>query len=573
MLPRRTLATASLILVTLGGACARARPRPDVVSARPPVLVVIVVDQLGAWVADERWPALPADGGFARLRREGLTVRDMRYAHATTETGPGHAALFTGAVPRASGIFANEVIPSPGAEPVSILTDPSTQLVPLPGRAAQPGTKGSSLRPLRVETLADALISARPEALVLSASLKDRAALFGGGRRPTLAVWFDPEPERFVTSTAFPSPPPALAGAAAFSHDAIVDTRAGPWTPLDGAWVAAHAETPDAQAGEGNYQGLGTTFPHPIRSGKALRASPAGDRALLGVALAFVDAAAQARKPTLLALSLSSNDYVSHVFGPHSHEAWDELFRLDRTLGELLNALDRAFGPDGYALMLTGDHGSAPLPELSWTRRDPWCHQGGRARDDDRWQRVCGFRHMLSPKELAASLEAGLGRKLGPGPWVAGVAAPWVFLTEQGKALPPLRRARLVAIANRTLRASAGLERVVDAHAEPAQCPPIADESIPALICRATVPDAPADLFLLPRRGDFFDPNMAEKHGASHGSPYLYDRAVPLVVRAPGRVTPGKVVDGPLPYSAFTHTQRPRCSAFARPPPPSPAPT
>src|SRR5580658_6875064 len=35
------------------------------------VLVTIVVDQLAGWIADERWPELPKDGGFARLRREG----------------------------------------------------------------------------------------------------------------------------------------------------------------------------------------------------------------------------------------------------------------------------------------------------------------------------------------------------------------------------------------------------------------------------------------------------------------------------------------------------------------------
>jgi arylsulfatase A-like enzyme len=553
------VAATVLTLAVLAGTRARAQPRPDGPPARPPVLVVVIVDQLGAWVADERWPALPSDGGFARLRREGLTVRDMRFAHATTETAPGHAALFTGAIPRVSGIFANEIVPSPGADPVSILTDPATQLIPLPTRAPLAGTKGSSLRPLRVETLADVLVDAHPGALVLSASLKDRAALFGGGRHPTLAVWFDPERENFVTSTAFPSPPPAIAGAAALGHDAVVRTRAEPWKPLDAGWVAGHAETSDAQPGEGDYQGLGTTFPHTIRSGKALRATPAGDRALLGVALAFVDATARAHEPTLLTLSLSSNDYVSHVFGPHSHEAWDELLRVDGVLRELLAALDRALGPDGYAVMLTGDHGSAPLPELSSSASDPWCHHGaGRkaaaAHGGDPWQRACGPRRMLSPKALADALEPALAQELGPGPWIAGVAAPWVFLTEQGKSLPPARRARLVAIATRTLHASAGIERVVDARAEPAHCPALAKETLDALICRSVVPDAAADLFLLPRRGDFFDPRMAEGHGANHGSPYLYDRSVPLVVRAPGRLPAGKIVKGPLPYSAFTHT-------------------
>src|SRR5438270_499974 len=51
-----------------------------------PVVVSIVVDQEAAWIADERWPLLPADGGFARLRREGTYARDMRYAHAATDT-------------------------------------------------------------------------------------------------------------------------------------------------------------------------------------------------------------------------------------------------------------------------------------------------------------------------------------------------------------------------------------------------------------------------------------------------------------------------------------------------------
>ena len=72
-------------------------------AAPPPWLVTIVVDQLAAWMADERWPALPSDGGFARLQREGLTVRELRFAHSVTETAPGHAALYTGAVPRVSG--------------------------------------------------------------------------------------------------------------------------------------------------------------------------------------------------------------------------------------------------------------------------------------------------------------------------------------------------------------------------------------------------------------------------------------------------------------------------------------
>jgi predicted AlkP superfamily pyrophosphatase or phosphodiesterase len=64
-----------------------------------------VVDQLAAWVMAERAQELPANGGLARLGREGLYVREMEFQHAVTETAPGHAALFTGRVPRETGIY------------------------------------------------------------------------------------------------------------------------------------------------------------------------------------------------------------------------------------------------------------------------------------------------------------------------------------------------------------------------------------------------------------------------------------------------------------------------------------
>src|SRR5206468_6580556 len=41
----------------------------------------------------------------------------------------------------------------------------------------------------------------------------------------------------------------------------------------------------------------------------------------------------------------------------------DVLFRLDRTIGDLLDHLDRAVGADRYIVALSSDHGIAPIPE------------------------------------------------------------------------------------------------------------------------------------------------------------------------------------------------------------------
>ncbi|HVR62042.1 MAG TPA: alkaline phosphatase family protein [Polyangia bacterium] len=551
---------AHLVLGTLLAAAAACQTVPSHPPVAPPtagpsgrLLVAIVVDQLGSWLAEERWPELDPAGGFARLRREGLTVRELRYPHAVTDTAPGHAALFTGVAPRGSGIVANEIIGPGGGDPESILADAGTRLVAI--GAGPLDRPGSSLAALKVETLADVFKSSRRDARVYSFSLKDRGALFAGGRRPDAVLWLDPASGAFVTSTAFATSTPDWLRAAG-DQAAVAAARAPGWTLSDGAraWVAAHAATPDDQRGEGNYAGLGRTFPHAIPSAKAMRATPAGDQLLFGLAEAALAHIAADRRPTLLALSLSSHDYVAHVFGPDSWEAWDELRQLDARLAAFLGALDRAFGPDGYDVLLTGDHGGSPLPELAGTPADRWCRKNATAANDvDRWQRPCGPRHRIVPAELARALEGALVAALGAGPWVTGIADPLVFLGAKARALDAGRRQELIDVVRR-VATPLGIAEVVDlAHLDSGACAP-PESSRAALVCAATRPGQPGDLYLLQAPGTFFDPNYTPGFGTSHGTPYLYDRAVPLLVRAPGRVRAGAVIDAPVPAATFTRT-------------------
>ncbi|HUS66606.1 MAG TPA: alkaline phosphatase family protein, partial [Kofleriaceae bacterium] len=104
----------------VAAACGSHAGPSEHVPARPPVLVTIVVDQLPAWAALEKVPLLPDDGGFARLRREGTWMRDVRYAHAMTHTGPGHAALYTGRPPVESGIGTDSVFVMEDGKPAEV---------------------------------------------------------------------------------------------------------------------------------------------------------------------------------------------------------------------------------------------------------------------------------------------------------------------------------------------------------------------------------------------------------------------------------------------------------------------
>jgi Type I phosphodiesterase / nucleotide pyrophosphatase len=525
---------------------AAAKPKP------PRLLLTIVVDQFPAWEAAERLAMLPADGGFARLRREGLYVKELRYAHAVTDTAPGHAALYTGAVPRQSGIFANETL-GPDGKPRSILLDETTRLVD--ARGVVMDRPGSSLARLRVETLADVLVAEAPGASVYAFSLKDRGALFGGGRHPTSVLWLDVASESFVTSTAFPAPPWLVATIA--DHDAVVAAyQASAWSLRNGAraWVETHAETPDDQAGEGDLAGLGRTFPHVATSAKAMRATPFGDAMLFELARAALEyVGGQARDheaapPALIALSLSSNDYIHHVFGPHSWEAWAELGALDRALADLFGQADRAVGPGGYDVMLTSDHGGGALPEVSPEIARPTCPDAGPVAGPSRG---CGPRRRIMPAAVTAALEAAAAATLGPGPWVVGLADPLVTLTPRGKALDATARGKLRAAAAAALR-PLGVDAVFDTRAMPARCP--GGEDVDALVCAAVDPSGPGDLYLVPAAGAFFDPDVVPGFGENHGSPGLQDRTVPLFVRAPGRVPAGATRERPLAFTAFART-------------------
>ena len=522
-----------------------------------PVVVSIVVDQEAAWVADERWPLLPNEGGFARLRREGTYAKDMRYAHACTDTAPGHAALYTGAPPRVSGIWSNEVFEPGTSDKVSIVRDKGSKLLPAPDGGTRAGV---SMGPLKVDTVADRFRTAFHDALILSFSLKDRGAVFGGGRAPTSVLWYDKELDRFVTSDKIGGSFPAWAIPLAVPDQA----RAQPWTLLDAAWVQSHAATPDAEDGEGELGGMPITFPHDVAHAKsvpaAFRGSPASDDALFALALAGLSADHAGERPTLLSLSLSANDYVGHAYGPDSWEAWDELRRLDASLARFFVQLDARFGAAGWSLILSGDHGITTMPEATaLPAARPWCaspKKGAADAGTDRWERACGKVGRLMPDDLAKELRE-VAAKVIPGstdPVVLGVIDPYVYLTDSARGLGSIDLGRLKKALTAALLRHPEIDRVIDTATLPETCPLDADESIDALVCRAYVPKRAGDLYIVVKRGSFFDPNVVPGKGSSHGSPYLFDRSVPLLVRAPGRVKAGRVLDEPISFRSFSRT-------------------
>jgi len=510
-----------------------------------PVVIAIVIDQLAAWVAAERWPRLPDSGGFARLRREGTWVTDLTYLHAGTETAMGHSALFSGSVPRETGIVGNAVWRADLDPPRegSLLEDPGYRVVgptgvvtTADGKRAKNGISLALMTPDRMPQplLADRLVARDPRAVVVALSLKDRGAIFGAGHRPTALLWFDDDAGTLVTSM-----PQAAAAAAqgdslptwARPFERPSETDHGVWTLFDAAFIARNAgDIPDDQPGEMPDVG-GRVFPHAIAGPgfpKRFRATPAADALLADLGMAAIEHARDPDHPMLLAISFSANDYIGHTFGPDSWEAWDELEELDATLGRFFDRLDARLGATGYAVVLSGDHGIVPLPLAA---RPAWCAVGA----PNPYEKPCAPAVRLSADAIKSYLEGRLAARLGRGDFVRAVVDTLVYLAPEALALPPERRRALDdAIREELTAMTVGDEHPIADVRRTAEfagaCPSFADETIAALVCRSTTTSR-GDFYVVPRAGAFYWGKPGAHEGASHGTPYRYDRTVPLLVR------------------------------------------
>jgi hypothetical protein len=577
------------IVALLGGLVAHeggvvAKPTdalPSGGSTERPVIVALVVDQMASWVLRERLEALPPDGGFARLRREGMWFHEMAFEHAITETAPGHASLFTGKVPRVHGVIANDV-PGPEGKKHATIADASdaAKLVDLDGKPVT--GMGASLENLEAkdDLVATAFRNRYPagQGLVAALSLKDRGTLFAAGEDADLAIWFDAkqsgdgkvERGAFVTTVHYAQglKGPAKLGEFVRSYlatgkdgrDGVARLEDQVWKPLDFAWVSAKANVP----GDSDYVGfvgahMAGLAPKP---GAAFRALPASDRFLLEMAVHILKTESQGR-PTFLSVSLSANDYIGHLFGPDSWEAWDELRRLDASLAWFFAELDR-LAPHAWSVVLSADHGTPVLGDES---KHPRCANSWKTAIDSgkpcsgtRGDRV--YVDEVKRTAEAAAGKAGLKGKDGHAisSTVSSVVYPYIYLTPEARAVvseDPGARQRLTRILDTEMRmAHKAVQSILNVagYRTAKSCPDLGKDPMAALVCNSVSPrqDRGGDFYMVLKPGAFFDADLVKGTGISHGSPYGYDRFVPVFVLDPRTPTSaGRIEKGRVPFSRF----------------------
>jgi arylsulfatase A-like enzyme len=204
----------------------------------------------------------------------------------------------------------------------------------------------------------------------------------------------------------------------------------------------------------------------------------------------------------VLTVSFSSNDLLGHQVGPDAPEVRDMCIQTDRVLGQLLRAVEAEAGAGNYVVVLTSDHGVAPIPEELTKRGMP----AGR----------------FSSGEVYRAIETALSEKYGSAKWVLGNAELSPYLDHE------LLRAKHIALTDAVDTAAEAVRKLPYIFrvytSTQLEHENLAGDPIGKLMQRGYYRARAGDLFIVQQ--PYW---LASKEGTSHGTPFSYDTHVPVI--------------------------------------------
>jgi hypothetical protein len=354
--------------------------------------------------------------------------------------------------------------------------------------------------------LADWIATADSGAKIVAASRKDRAAITLAGKTRGHVYWIPENQGLFVTSTFYAEEYPTWVDR--FNREEM--PRIFSDTVWEQTMPAAYRALSREDTAEYEGDGVHTSFPHrfseeggdPNRPGALNRWAYSKTHPDVAVG-AFAKEAVRVlglgddEIPDYLGLSFSQADAIGHDFGPLSREQLENLLHLDQVLGDLMAFLDEQVGEGRWIMSVSADHGALTVPEYL-------AEQGQEA---DR-----------ASREDLSTLRS-------------------VFRAHREEEGDPVERADAVVAALEELSFVADAMTVVEFSSGPPA------DSFAVLMRNSYHPDR-----WLPQSGsqgsgvvlrfvEAYYPSTSAR-GTGHGTPYYYDRHVPLIFFGPG-VDPG----------------------------------
>lgn len=510
---------------------------------QPKLILQITVDALRGDLPG-RFSNVLGDSGFRYLMEQGINYTSAQYQHANTETIVGHTSLATGTVPAAHGMVANVWFDRELNRLVYNIEDPDYRLLTVGAdvdskteidptqRAAK--VEGRSPNNILSSTFSDEMaVHFAGRSKIFAVSVKDRGAVSLAGHAGK-AFWFSKASGEFVTSNYYYQQYP----------DWVNEWNARkPFTAYAGnSWELMHQQGKylfggaDDRDYETDFPGFGRTFPHTYGSTDdkyfttRLTLSPAGDELTLDFAktLLISEQLGQDDVPDYLAISFSSTDYVGHLFGASSLESEDNMARLDRTLTNLFEFIDKEVGLENTLIVLSADHGQPEVPGHLHTLGIDNAHYFDTEALDK------------TPAIMALKKQFGLGEEL-----IEAFFQPYLYLNHDLIREKGLDQAQVEQAVAAELLKFDGVAYAVSSTA-------LRTDNLPdTLMMRSIMRN-----FHSKRSGDIylvFEPNVFINDfdgltvASTHGSPWRYDTFVPVIFAGAG--LPSVTVSRPVtPY-------------------------
>jgi predicted AlkP superfamily pyrophosphatase or phosphodiesterase len=509
---RSTIAALAALGATLAAPALATTTPPQ-----PKLIVAIAVDQFSANLFAQYRQRYT--GGLKRMTAEGVTFPSGYQSHAATETCPGHSTILTGMHPAATGIVANNWYDVASGRAMYCVFDESG---PVPKREGQ----GRGPANLKVSTFGEWLKKADPRSRVYGVSGKDRAAIMMTGHNPDGVFWWDDE-NGFTTSVPAGTTAEARLAPVKPFNDALFAAwaKAPPaWTVLDKSCAATgphkygkleidHTLPPavGAPPTDGSFDRADAAFK------KWIRATPTFDAITLALATRLLDDKKLGRglAPDLLAISLSATDYIGHRYGNQGPEMCDQMAQLDRALGAFLDHLTALKIP--VTVVLTADHGAIDAAERVAERGIP--------------------ARRFSLEEIGGEINAQIQaeEKLDFAPLIVDGEQLRVSDWIDGDAAKARIEARAIALLKDRNEVADVLRKADVLKAMPPKDKPVDELTLLERYAESADAERSGDLFVVPvPYASLGDPETPGDAIAGHGTPWQYDRRVPILFWWPG---------------------------------------
>lgn len=347
------------ILTSLLAVLAMASLQAQETPAIPRLVVGLTIDQLRMDYI-EAFSAMYGERGFKRLWKEGRVYRNAEYDFVNVDRSSAVASIYTGNTPYVNGIVGNDWLDRSSLRVVNCVDDPQFMGIYT--------SESTSPARLKVSNLSDELmILTQGVAEVYSISPTREMAVLSAGHASKGAFWINDETGKWSGSTYYGTFPNWVS---TYNDRQGLDFRIGDmaWTPHLPVNFYKYLTTETKQA----------TFKHKFNDERKnkyrkLKTSPFANAEVNRLVNACLNATSigQDLIPDLLNLSYYAGNYDHKPSRECPLEMQDTYVRLDASLAELLDIIDRKVGLANTLFFVTSTGYSDPDPVDPQTYRIP----------------------------------------------------------------------------------------------------------------------------------------------------------------------------------------------------------